>query len=105
VIAHDGDVDSDSVPLTTQCIVILKTSLSRQWIAPLLHCSTSQMRPIATDWSSVVCRSFFLLLSVSLLVTTVSPANAAEWIVMLFRMLIWVGPRNHVLDGVQIPMQ
>jgi len=33
---------------------------------------------------------------------TVSPAKVAELIVMQFGMLTWVGPRNHVLDGVQI---
>ena len=29
---------------------------------------------------------------------TASPAKAAQPIVMPFRMLTWVGPRNHVLD-------
>jgi len=33
----------------------------------------------------------------------VSPAKAAELIMMPFRTLTWVGPRNRVLDGVQIP--
>jgi len=35
-------------------------------------------------------------LSVSLSVTTVSPAKVAELIMMLSGMLTWVGPRNHV---------
>jgi len=43
-------------------------------------------------------------LSVGLSVTTVSPAKAAEPIVMPFGMMTGVGPRNHVglLGGVQI---
>jgi len=52
---------------------------------------------IATDgiaWS--VC------LSVCLSVTTMSLAKAAEPIVMLFGMLTWMGPRNHILDKVFI---
>jgi len=52
------------------------------------------MRPIVTDrvaWS--VCLS----------VTLVSPAKTAEAIYMPFRLRTRVGPRNHVLDGVQIP--
>jgi len=43
---------------------------------------------VATEWSSTVCQS----------VMTLSPAEVAEPIMMPFRMLIWVGPRNHVLD-------
>jgi len=46
--------------------------------------------------SSVVCRS------VSWSVTVVSPAKAAESIEMPFVLWTWVGPRNHVLGGVQI---
>jgi len=42
----------------------------------------------------VVCRS----------VTLVSPAKTAEPIKILFGLWTRVGPRNHVLDGVQIPM-
>ena len=42
-------------------------------------------------------------LSVCLLVTFVSPAKTAERIEMPFGRLTYVGPRNHVLDGVQIP--
>ena len=55
------------------------------------------MRPIATDgvaWS--VC------LSVGQSVTIVSSAKMAEPIKMPFGMWIWMGARNHVLDGVQI---
>jgi len=33
----------------------------------------------------------------------VSPAKLAELIEMLFRVLTWVGPRNHVLDGGAYP--
>jgi len=41
-----------------------------------------------------------------LLVTFVSsPANTAEPIEMPFGMLTRMGPRNHVLDGVQIPRE
>jgi len=53
-----------------------------------------RMGPIVTDrvtWS--VCRS----------VTVVSPAKMAEPIKMLFRLRTRVGPRNRILDGVQIP--
>jgi len=32
-----------------------------------------------------------------------SPAKAAEPIVMLFRILTLVGPRNYALDGILIP--
>ena len=42
-------------------------------------------------------------LSVSLLVTFVSPAKMAEPIEMLLGGLIRVGPRNHVLDGGRDP--
>ena len=52
------------------------------------------MRSIVTDrvaWS--VCRS----------VTLVSPAQTAEPIEMQFGLGTWLGPGNHVLDGVQIP--
>jgi len=52
------------------------------------------MSPIVTDavaWS--VCLS----------VTIVSPAKTAELIKMPFGLWTRVGPRNHVLDGVQIP--
>ena len=41
-------------------------------------------------------------LSVCLSVTTVSPTKAAEPIVMPFGLLTRMGPRNDVLDGVQI---
>jgi len=34
----------------------------------------------------------------------VSPAKTAELIEMLFRLRTQVGPGNHVLDGVQIPL-
>jgi len=55
------------------------------------------MRPVVTDglaWS--VC------LSVCLSVTIVSPAKTAEPIEMPFGMWTKMGPRKHVLDGVQI---
>jgi len=35
-------------------------------------------------------------------VTVVNPAKTAEPIKMLFGLWTWVGPRNLVLDGVQI---
>jgi len=41
--------------------------------------------------------------SVGLSIKTVSPARMAEPIVMMFGMLTWVGPRNHVLDGCPDP--
>ena len=43
--------------------------------------------------SSVVCRS----------VTLVSPTKTAAPVELLFGLRTWVGPGNHVLDGVQIP--
>ena len=42
--------------------------------------------------------------SVDLSVTTVSPAQTAEPIVMPFEKWTWVGPRNIKLDGVQVPI-
>ena len=42
-------------------------------------------------------------LSVYLPVTVVSPAKTAEPMEMSFGLRARVGPRNHVLDGVQIP--
>jgi len=42
-------------------------------------------------------------LSVGLSVKIVSPAETAEPIEMPFRLWTRVGPRNHVLDTVQIP--
>jgi len=55
------------------------------------------MRPIATDGAAW---------SISLSVTTVSPAKMAEPIVMPFGILTWVGPGNHVLDeGPDPPVQ
>jgi len=42
-------------------------------------------------------------LSVGLSVTLVSPAKMAAPIELLFGLRTWVGPGNHVLDGVQIP--
>ena len=41
--------------------------------------------------------------SVGLYVTVVSPPTAAQPIEMPFRLRTWVGPRNHMLDGAQIP--
>jgi len=60
------------------------------------------MRLIATDgvaWS--VGRS--VCLSVCRFVTTVSPAKAAESIVIPSGMMTWVALRKHVLNRVQIP--
>ena len=60
------------------------------------------MLPISIDegvWS--VGRSVGL--SVCLSVCNVSPARKAEPIEMPFGILTWVGPRNHLFDGVQIP--
>jgi len=56
------------------------------------------MWPIVTDrvaWS--------VGLSVGLSVTLVSAAKTAAPIKMPFGLRTWVGLRNHVLDGVQIP--
>jgi len=53
------------------------------------------MRPIVTDrvaWS------------VGLSVTLLSPAKTVEPIEMPFGLRTRVGPENHLLDGVQIPM-
>ena len=35
--------------------------------------------------------------------TAVNPAKTAEPIDVLFGVWTWVGPRNHMLDGTQIP--
>ena len=43
-------------------------------------------------------------LSVCLSATLVSPAKTAEPIEMPSGLRTWLGPRDHVLDGVQIPM-
>jgi len=56
------------------------------------------MQPILTDqvaWS--------VGLSVGLSVTLVRPAKTAAPIELPFGSRTWVGPGNHVLDGVQIP--
>jgi len=58
---------------------------------------------IAIDETHAALQTEWRGLSVRLSVTTVSPAKAAEPIVMPFGMLTRVGPRNYVLDGVQIP--
>jgi len=52
-----------------------------------------------------VCRCGLLLQTKQhgLSVTVVSPMQMAELIEMPFGFWTWVGPRNHVLDGVQIP--
>jgi len=55
---------------------------------------STQRRPIVTDQ---------VAWSVGLSVTLVSPAKMAVPIEMLFGLRTRVGPRNHVLDGVQIP--
>jgi len=55
------------------------------------------MRPIVTDRVPVAW-------SVCLSVTLVSPAKTAASIEMPFGLRTRVGPRNHVLDEVQIPM-
>jgi len=52
------------------------------------------MRPIVTDQ---------VAWSVGQSVTLVSPAKTAEPIEMPFGLRTRVGPRNHVLDGIQIP--
>ena len=44
-----------------------------------------------------------VVLYVCLLVTIVSPAKTAEPIEMPFWGLSRVGPRNHILDGAQVP--
>ena len=54
------------------------------------------MRAIVTDGVAwFVCRS----------VMVVSPTKTAEPIKLLFGLWTRVSPRNHVLDGVQIPVQ
>jgi len=51
------------------------------------------MQPIATDE---------VVWSVGLSIMTMSPSILAEPIEMLFAMWTLVGPRNYVLDGLQI---
>jgi len=61
------------------------------------HRSTTYTDVAYCYWlSSMVCQS------VGLSVTLVSPAITPEPIEMLFGVWAWVGPRNHVLDGVYI---
>ena len=48
--------------------------------------------------TSMVCRS------VCQSVKLVCPAKTAESIKMLIGLRTWVGPKNPVLDGIQIPM-
>jgi len=62
------------------------------------HCSTSWTRPVATGGVA-----WYVSRSVCCSVTTINPAKMAEPIKMLFGMWAQVSPRNHVLDGVQIP--
>jgi len=58
------------------------------------------MRPVVTDHAAGS-----VGLSVVLSVTLVSPAKMAAPIKMPFGSRTQVGPRNHVLDGVQFPPQ
>jgi len=59
------------------------------------------LRPIVTDRVA-----WFVGLFVGLSVTVVNFAKPAELIEMPFRLWTPMGPRNHVLDGVQItPMR
>jgi len=53
--------------------------------------------------SSVVCLSVCQFVCLS--VTLVSRGKTAATIEMPFGLRTWVGPGNHVLDGVQIPME
>ena len=64
-------------------------------IATLARCGSLLLQ---TDY-----RGLSVGLSVCLSVTTVSHAKAAKPIVMLFGMLTWMCPRNHVFSEVQIP--
>ena len=77
-----------------KCQQVLVLAVCLVSVTIRLHSSTTYVdavrcyRPI-----SVVCRS----------VTVVSPAKTAEPIIeMPFGLLTLVGPRNHVLDGVQM---
>jgi len=56
------------------------------------------VQPIVTDGAA-----WSVGRSASLSATIVSPAKTAEPIDMPFGMWTWVGPKNCVLDGVQIP--
>jgi len=58
------------------------------------------MRPIVTD--RVACS---VGLSVGLGATVVSPAKTAQTTEMPFGLKTWVGPKNHVLYGIQIPIE
>jgi len=52
----------------------------------------------------VRCSVVYVCLSVSLLVTTVSPTKTDEPITVPFGVWTWVGPRNHVLGGGRDPL-
>jgi len=73
-------------------IIIIITAIIRP------HCSTAYI-----DEAYCYRPSSMVYLSVCLSVTVVSPAKTAEPIEMPFGLRNRVGPRNHVLHGVQIP--
>ena len=63
------------------------------------HCSTSWTLSVATGGVA-----WYVSRSVCCSVTTMNPAKMAEPIKTLFGMCAQMSPRNHVIDGVQIPL-
>jgi len=81
-ITYSGDSSPTAFSSTTHTFYIIRPH----------HSATYVDVACCHRCSSVVCRS----------VTIVSPAKTAELIKMPFGLWTRVGPRNHVLDGVQI---
>ena len=86
---------------------ILVADLQRAGIWPIMHYlarrSATSLGPVC-DQGSIMGFGFYRAAwSVSQSVMNVSPVKMAEPIKMPFGMQTQVGPRNHALDGVNIP--
>jgi len=79
---------------TAQLIIMLLHLTTTQM---LLHLTTTQMRPIITEGIT-----WCVCLSLGWSVAIVRPAKTAGPIEMPFQVWTRVGPKNHVLDGVEI---
>ena len=89
-LCHVKWVDSQAVETDLCCVVACHIQVGS--LRP--HCATTYVNAACCYWtSSVVCRS----------VTVVSRAEMAQPIKMPFGLRNQVSPRNHGLDGVQIP--
>ena len=93
VNSHNGfDHDDSTINIIIVVIIVIILLLL------LLGCVT------ALDRCGLFLQMEYRSLSVSLSVMTVSPSKTAEPIEMLFGLWPQVGPRNYILDGVQIPL-